>query len=194
MNFGHGAIVLGSEMSGGIKNITVSKCLFNQTDRGLRIKTRRGRGKDAIIDGIVFENIQMDDVLTPLVINMFYFCDPDGHTEYVYTKEKLPVDERTPYLGRFEFKNIDCKNVNVAAGTFYGLPEQPIKSINIENVNFHYSKNPKEGIPAMMDFLSPMKGKGLIFSYVDEVTIKNVKFDGLNDQEFELNQVNEFKK
>ena len=194
MNFGHGAIVLGSEMSGGIKNITVSRCLFNQTDRGLRIKTRRGRGKDAIIDGIVFENIQMDDVLTPLVINMFYFCDPDGHTEYVYTKEKLPVDERTPYLGRFEFKNIDCKNVNVAAGTFYGLPEQPIKSINIENVNFHYSKNPKEGIPAMMDFLSPMKGKGLIFSYVDEVTIKNVKFDGLNDQEFELNQVNEFKK
>ena len=101
MNFGHGAIVLGSEMSGGIKNITVSQCLFNQTDRGLRIKTRRGRGKDAIIDGIVFENIQMDDVLTPLVINMFYFCDPDGHTEYVYSKEKLPVDERTPYLGEF---------------------------------------------------------------------------------------------
>ena len=192
MNFGHGAIVLGSEMSGGIKNITVSRCLFNQTDRGLRIKTRRGRGKDAIIDGIVFENIQMDDVLTPLVINMFYFCDPDGHTEYVYTKEKLPVDERTPYLGRFEFKNIDCKNVNVAAGTFYGLPEQPIKSIHIENVNFHYSANPKEGVPAMMDFLDPMKGKGLIFSYVDSVSVKNVKFDGLKDQEFELNQVNEF--
>ena len=179
-------------MSGGIKNITVSRCLFNQTDRGLRIKTRRGRGKDAIIDGIVFENIQMDDVLTPLVINMFYFCDPDGHTEYVYTKEKLPVDERTPYLGRFEFKNIDCKNVNVAAGTFYGLPEQPIKSIHIENVNFHYSANPKEGVPAMMDFLDPMKGKGLIFSYVDSVSVKNVKFDGLKDQEFELNQVNEF--
>ena len=59
MNFGHGAIVLGSEMSGGIKNITVSNCLFNQTDRGLRIKTRRGRGKDAIIDGITFENIKM---------------------------------------------------------------------------------------------------------------------------------------
>ena len=194
MNFGHGAIVLGSEMSGGIKNITVSKCLFNQTDRGLRIKTRRGRGKDAIIDGIVFENIQMDDVLTPLVINMFYFCDPDGHTEYVYSKEKLPVDERTPYLGDFVFKDIDCKNVNVAAGTFYGLPEQPIKSISIENVKFHYSSNPKEGVPAMMDGLDPMKGKGLIFSYVDKVNIKDVSFDGLKDKEFELNQVNEFNK
>jgi len=194
MNFGHGAIVLGSEMSGGIKNITVSKCLFNQTDRGLRIKTRRGRGKDAIIDGIVFENIQMDDVLTPLVINMFYFCDPDGHTEYVYSKEKLPVDERTPYLGEFVFKDIDCKNVNVAAGTFYGLPEQPIKSINIENVNFHYSTNPKEGVPAMMDGLDPMKGKGLIFSYVDKVAIKNVTFDGLKDKEYELNEVGSFQK
>ena len=194
MNFGHGAIVLGSEMSGGIKNITVSQCLFNQTDRGLRIKTRRGRGKDAVIDGIVFEKIQMDDVLTPLVINMFYFCDPDGHTEYVYSKEKLPVDERTPYLGEFVFKDIDCKNVNVAAGTFYGLPEQPIKSINIDNVKFHYSTNPKEGIPAMMDGLNPMKGKGLIFSYVNKVNIKNVVFDGLKDKEFELNDVKDFNK
>ena len=123
---------------------------------------------------------------------MFYFCDPDGHTEYVYTKEKLPVDERTPYLGRFEFKNIDCKNVNVAAGTFFGLPEQPIKSILVENVNFHYSANPKEGVPAMMDGLDPMKGKGLIFSYVDKVTVKNLVFDGLKDQEYELNEVGEF--
>ena len=40
-------------------------------------------------DGITFENIKMTDVLTPLVVNMFYYCDPDGHTEYVYSKEKL---------------------------------------------------------------------------------------------------------
>ena len=57
MNFGHGAVVLGSEMAGGIKDIKVSKCIFNQTDRGLRIKTRRGRGKDAIIDDITFEDL-----------------------------------------------------------------------------------------------------------------------------------------
>ncbi|MCR5350004.1 MAG: glycoside hydrolase family 28 protein [Acholeplasmatales bacterium] len=194
MNFGHGAIVLGSEMSGGIKDIEVSQCLFNQTDRGLRIKTRRGRGKDAIIDGITFKNILMKDVLTPLVVNMFYYCDPDGHTEYVYSKEKLPVDDRTPYLGKFKFTDIDCENVNVAAGTFFGLPEQPIDSIDIENVSFHYSKDPKAGVPAMMDGLDPMKGKGLIFSYVNSVNIKNVSFDGLNDKEFELNEVNNFKK
>ncbi len=194
MNFGHGAIVLGSEMSGGIKNITVSNCLFNQTDRGLRIKTRRGRGKDAIIDGITFENIKMTDVLTPLVINMFYFCDPDGHTEYVYSKEKLPIDDRTPYLGKFVFKDIDATNVNVAAGTFYGLPEQPIDSITIENVNFSYADNPKEGRPAMMDFLEPMKGKGLIFNYVKNVKLKNVNFKGLKDKEIETISVDNISK
>lgn len=191
MNFGHGSIVLGSEMSGGIKDITVSNCLFHQTDRGLRIKTRRGRGKDAIIDGITFKNIKMTEVLTPLVINMFYFCDPDGHTEYVYSKEKLPVDDRTPYLGKFVFKDIECDDVNVAAGTFYGLPEQPIKSIEIENVSFKYAKDPKAGTPAMMDGLLPMKGKGLIFNYVDKVKLKNVTFQGLNDKEIETVSVNE---
>ena len=136
----------------------------------------------------------MTDVLTPLVINMFYFCDPDGHTEYVYSKEKLPVDDNTPYLGDFKFKDIDCENVNVAAGTFYGLPEQPIKKIDIENVSFHYAENPKEGVPAMMDFLDPMKGKGLIFSYVDTVNIKNVTFDGLKEKDFELFDVKSFNK
>ncbi len=194
MNFGHGSVVLGSEMSGGIKNINVTQCLFNQTDRGLRIKTRRGRGKDAIIDGITFENIEMDDVLTPLVINMYYFCDPDGKTEYVWSKEALPVDDRTPYLGKFHFKDIVCKNVNVAAGAFYGLPEQKIDEIVIENVEFNYSENPKEGVPAMMTGLSPMKGKGLLFNYVNKAVVKNVSFNGLNDKEIECFEVNNLSK
>ncbi|MCH5201473.1 MAG: glycoside hydrolase family 28 protein, partial [Oscillospiraceae bacterium] len=98
MQFGHGAITLGSEMAGGVKNLTVNRCIFNHTDRGLRIKTRRGRGKDAIIDGVLFENIKMDGVLTPIVINMWYnCCDPDRYSEYNTTREKLPVDDRTPY-------------------------------------------------------------------------------------------------
>ena len=194
MNFGHGSVVLGSEMSGGIKNLTVSQCLFNQTDRGLRIKTRRGRGKDAIIDGVTFENIKMDGVLTPLVINMFYFCDPDGKTEYVWSKDSLPVDDRTPYLGKFHFKNIDCDNVNVAAGAFYGLPEMPIDEIIIENVRFSYAENPKEGVPAMMTGLDPMKGKGLLFNYVNKVKIKDVSFIGLKDKEIEANFVGKIEK
>ena len=80
MRDGHGALTIGSEMAGGVKNLTVGDCMFLHTDRGLRIKTRRGRGKDAVIQGILFENITMDHVMTPFVINCFYFCDPDGHS------------------------------------------------------------------------------------------------------------------
>ena len=76
---GHGGIVIGSEMSGGVKDMVVTQCLMDHTDRGLRVKTRRGRGNTAVIDGLVFRNVEMRGVKAPFVINMFYFCDPDGH-------------------------------------------------------------------------------------------------------------------
>ena len=53
MRDGHGSITIGSEMAGGVKNLTVRDCMFFHTDRGLRIKTRRGRGKDAVVQGIL---------------------------------------------------------------------------------------------------------------------------------------------
>ncbi len=189
MNFGHGAIVLGSEMAGGIKDFVISKCFFNHTDRGLRIKSRRGRGKDAIIDGITFDNIKMDSVLTPLVINMYYYCDPDGKTEYVWSKEKLPVDDRTPYLGHFTFKNMECTNINVAAGTFYGLPEMPIESVELENIKFSYDPNAKPGVAAMMTGCEPMVNRGLIFFNVKNVKMHNVVLPENVKDDIELTNV-----
>ena len=193
MNFGHGAIVLGSEMAGGLKDILISQCVFNATDRGLRIKTRRGRGKDAIIDGITFDNIKMNKVLTPLVINMYYYCDPDGKSEYVRSREALPVDDRTPYLGKFVFKNMTCENVNIAAGTFYGLPEMPIESVELENISFTYDKNAEEGIPAMMEGIEPMKNRGFIFYNVKNVSMKNVSLPEFVKNDIECTNVLNFK-
>ncbi len=184
MAYGHGAVVLGSEMSGGIKNLTVTQCYFKQTDRGLRIKTRRGRGKYGIIDGITFTNIYMEDVLTPLVINMYYYCDEDGKTEYVWSKEKLPIDDRTPYLGEFTFRDIVCKNVHVAAGFFYGLPEVPIKKITLDHIDISYAKDLQSGIPAMMSFLDPMQGEGFHVRYVDELVIQDVNIHEPKTREF----------
>ena len=178
MQDGHGGIVLGSEMSGGIKNLTVERCIFKDTDRGLRIKSRRGRGKYAIIDGVEFHDIQMDGVLTPLVINMFYFCDPDGKTEYVYSKEKLPVDDRTPYLGKFTFKRIRAINAEWAAGYFYGLPERPIGKICIEDSSFSFKEVASSGKPAMMSFIDDVSKLGLFFNGVEEVELKNVRLEG----------------
>lgn len=194
MAYGHGAVVLGSEASAGIKNLTVSQCYFKQTDRGLRIKTRRGRGESSIIDGITFEHIIMDNVLVPLVINMYYYCDIDGHEPYVWSKEMHDVDQRTPYLGSFTFKNIKAFGVHAAAGFFYGLPEQPIHHVIIENVTFDYATNPKPFLPAMMDFEPEQVGGGLQFNYVNHVDIKNVHLNGVMGEPIVLNHVKSYQK
>ena len=80
MVHGHGGVVLGSEMSGGIRRVSIAGCVFDGTDRGIRIKSRRGRGgavEDVSVTGVV-----MNDVLCPLVVNLMYFCGKDGITAW----------------------------------------------------------------------------------------------------------------
>ncbi|MGN1155284.1 MAG: glycoside hydrolase family 28 protein [Agathobacter sp.] len=184
MQFGHGAVTLGSEMAGGVTNLTVNRCIFKETDRGLRIKTRRGRGKDAVIDGVLFENIKMDGVITPIVINMYYnCCDPDRHSEYVWSREPHPVDERTPYLGKFTFRNMECINCEAAACFCDGLPEQKIREITVENINFSYAENAKPFPCASQDYLEPYCKVGMYFNNVEKLAIRNVTVDGADGEE-----------
>ena len=179
MQFGHGAVTLGSEMAGGVTNLTVNRCVFRETDRGLRIKSRRGRGKDAIIDGVVFENIKMDGVLTPIVINMWYnCCDPDRNSEYVWSRKHLPIDERTPYLGKFIFKNMVCENCEAAACYCDGLPEQPIDEITLQNIKFTFSENAKPSRPAMREFMEEFCRVGMYFDNVRRLNIEDVSVEG----------------
>lgn len=193
MKDGHGGIVLGSEMSSGIKGLSVERCIFKETDRGLRIKTRRGRGKYCVVDGVEFKDIIMDGVLTPLVINMFYFCDPDGKTEYVWSKEKLPVDDRTPYLGKFTFNRIKSSNAEWAAGYFYGLPEMPIESITIKDSSISFKENASKGMPAMMSNIEAVSKMGLYFNCVNNVVLNNVTIDGNSGEKVIINKVNNIK-
>lgn len=184
MQFGHGAVTLGSEMAGGVTNLTVNRCVFRQTERGLRIKTRRGRGKDAIIDGVLFENIKMDGVITPIVINMYYnCCDPDRHSEYVWSREKHPIDERTPYLGEFTFRNMECLNCEAAACFCDGLPEQPIKQVTLEDIRFTYAEDAKPFKCASQDHLDDYCRVGMYFNCVDKLVIKNVTVENPDSEE-----------
>ena len=178
MENGHGAVTIGSEMAGGVINLTVEDCLFSHTDRGLRIKTRRGRGEDAIVDNVIFKNIKMDHVMTPFVANSFYFCDPDGKTPYVQSRELMPVDDRTPYIKRLIFKDIDAKNCHVAAAHFDGLPEQKIDEIVMENVTVTYTENPTCDVPAMSEGVEACTLKGIFASNVKKLTLKNVNITG----------------
>lgn len=192
MEFGHGAVTLGSEMAGGVTNLTVNRCVFHKTDRGLRIKTRRGRGKDAIIDGVVFENIKMEGVLTPIVMNMWYnCCDPDRNSEYVWSREHLPVDDRTPYLGKFTFRNMICEDCEAAACYCDGLPEQPIEQITVENIKFTYSPNATPSLPAMREFMKPFCRVGMYFDNVKRLVVDNVTLEGVAGEELILNNIGE---
>jgi polygalacturonase len=193
MQEGHGGVVFGSEQSGGIENVKVTKCLFDGTDRGLRIKTRRGRGRIGITDNIVFENILMQNVKVPFVVNMYYnMGDETGHTEYVYTTEKLPVDDRTPLIGKFTFKNMTCTGVGYSAGAFYGLPEAPIGGVTFINVKFTYDKQSEAGYPDMKEINQKVKNQGLYFQFVDDVYLKNVKIEGQDGDEVILDGVDYF--
>ncbi|MCR5154298.1 MAG: glycoside hydrolase family 28 protein [Lachnospiraceae bacterium] len=190
MQFGHGAVTLGSEMAGGVKNLTVNRCIFNSTDRGLRIKTRRGRGKDAVIDGVLFENIKMTNVLTPIVINMWYnCCDPDRFEEYVWSREKLPVDDRTPFLGKFTFKDMTCEDCHVAACYCDGLPEQPIEEITVSNISFTYSPDAKPGKPAMRNYAEEFCKAGLYFDNVKTLNISNINITGVEGEKYILKNI-----
>ena len=70
-NRGHGGIVIGSEMSGGVRNVYAHDCDFSHTERGLRFKSMKGRG--GAIENLWFENIRMDSIIFEAIqINMHY--------------------------------------------------------------------------------------------------------------------------
>ncbi len=119
---GHGGVVIGSEMSGDVKKIVISNCVFDGTDRGIRIKTARGRGgvvEDIRVDNIVMKNIKDQAI----VLDM----------EYSKAKPEA-VSERTP-----QFRNIRMSNITAytkKAMYINGLEEMPVSEISLNDVVF----------------------------------------------------------
>ncbi|MFL1012153.1 glycoside hydrolase family 28 protein [Flavisericum labens] len=120
---GHGGVVIGSEMSGSIKKITISNCVFDGTDRGIRLKAARGRGgvvEDIRVSNIVMNNIQKE----AFMLNLFY----DKNTV------EGPVTEETPIFRNIHISNVTATNVNTA-GRILGIPEMPIHNITFSDVD-----------------------------------------------------------
>ncbi len=128
----HGGAVIGSETAGGISNVHVSDCFFYGTDRGIRIKTRRGRGGKII--NLVFSNIKMQDNLCPVTINMYYRCGSENEQDF--SVKKLPVSSTTPSLSHITIRNCTATGSRSSAGFIVGLPEEPITNLRIENCSF----------------------------------------------------------
>ena len=134
---GHGGFVVGSEMSGGVRNILVENCQFLGTDVGLRFKSTRGRG--GIVENIFINNVSMTDIKTDAItFNMYYGGKSvaemlaDGDNPDNTTKQ--PVTEETPIFRHIDIKNIVCNGAGRAM-EFNGLPEMPINCIRLQNIN-----------------------------------------------------------
>lgn len=189
---GHGAVVVGSETASGIDGLTICHCLMRNTDRGLRIKTRRGRGNTSILDRITMEKTLMESVLTPFAVNMFYFCDADGHSDYVRSKAPLPVTDETPEIRRIRCQEIQCKGARYAGLFLYGLPEQPIDSFVLKDVQIEFSQDPEKGMPVMMDDIEPVNRLALFAANVHQLLLENVRFTGSQGDCCQLHHVQEF--
>ena len=177
MLHGHGGVVIGSEMSGSVTNVTVSDCVFRDTDRGIRLKTRRRRG--GIVSGLVFRNIDMDGVMCPFVLNMYYFCGKDGKLKHVWDKAPYPVDEGTPTLRGIEISGITAKNCSACAGFFYGLAEMPIEDVTLRDIEVTMTKSGPAACPAMMDGCPEMRANGFFMRNVRGLRFENVRVNGV---------------
>ncbi|RUT46191.1 glycoside hydrolase family 28 protein [Paenibacillus anaericanus] len=175
MIHGHGAVVLGSEMSGDIRNVTISNCVFKQTDRGIRMKSRRGRG--GTIEDIRISNIVMDDVICPFILNLYYFCGPRGKEKYVWDKNPYPITDETPCFRRIHFADITARNVHTAAGFLYGLAEQYVSEITFANIDISMAENAIPGRPAMMTGIEDMNNRGFYLGNVRDVQFRHVTIE-----------------
>ena len=133
---GHGGFVVGSEMSGGVRNILVKSCQFLGTDVGLRFKSTRGRG--GIVENIFIRDISMTDIKTDAItFNMYYggksvaemLADGDNPDNTT----KAPVTEETPIFRNIDIQDVVCNGAGRAM-EFNGLPEMPIQGINLKNI------------------------------------------------------------
>ncbi|OHB75973.1 MAG: hypothetical protein A2Z25_13110 [Planctomycetes bacterium RBG_16_55_9] len=117
---GHGAVVIGSEMSGGVRNVTASNIVCVGTDRAVRIKSTRGRG--GVVENIRYSNFVVENVREPIYITNFY------------TKTAPePVSERTPIFRDIAISHFTIKNSPLTA-KILGLPEMPIQQLRITDL------------------------------------------------------------
>lgn len=192
MEYGHAGVTLGSENSGGIENVLVTNCLFKMTDRGLRIKSQRGRGNLAIIRDITFRNIRMDDVKSPFVINAFYKAGNDESDER-FLREYREVTDLTPVFKEFTFEDIACENVSYGVGFFLGLPESKLEKVTLRNVTISYRPDAVAGEMAMTAWKEKFCRVGFVCENLKLLELENVVFKELPSQKFILKNVDEIK-
>lgn len=134
----HGGFVIGSEMSGGARNMYVSNCTFIGTDIGLRFKTTRGRG--GVVENIFIKDIYMKDIVGEAILFDMYYMAKDpiplaGEKRELPKVEFKPVDETTPVFRNFSISNVYCNGAEKAI-FIRGIPEMHVQNISLSDMVF----------------------------------------------------------
>jgi polygalacturonase len=162
---GHGGVVIGSEMSGDVRKITISNCVFDGTDRGIRIKTTRGRG------GVV-EEIRVDNIIMKNIRDQAIVLD----MQYSKTQPE-PVSERTP-----RFRNIHLSNITAQTNEaiyINGLAEMPVEDISFSDIQFDAQKGATIKEAVGIEFhnvrITTKEGPALMGENINGLVIDGVK-------------------
>ncbi len=125
---GHG-ISIGSETVGGVRNVTVTNCSFTDTDNGIRIKSRRGKG--GVVENITFTDLTMTNVHPAISIAPYY--QQSTHAKYPQNDSAQPVTETTPIFRNITIRNV-TGNSTKDVGLIVGLPESLVENVLLENI------------------------------------------------------------
>ncbi|ADN01403.1 glycoside hydrolase family 28 protein [Spirochaeta thermophila] len=186
MRRGHGGIVCGSEIAGGVRNVVVTGCIFQDTDRGIRIKSRRGRG--GFVENVMIHQIVMERVLVPLVVNLYYRCGIDPGEEEIVSRLAsllpLPVDETTPAVRNISISQVLATGVKSSAGFLLGLPERPIEGLVLSDYRVFMDEEGQEGEPAMAFFPTATRRGGFRGKYLKDAEFRGVRIEGAEEPAF----------
>lgn len=184
MKHGHGGVTLGSEMSGGINNITVKDDIFDGTNIGIRLKTLRGRG--GVIQNATFDSIIMKDI-----------SGDAFNINSNYTGNGTPltgtgvVDETTPAIKNLTFNNIDTIGAEEAS-FFQGLEEMPVDGVTFSNINVTATKGLYSQYVKNVKMTNVAINDGNMFQAGSK--FDNLEFDGIADDVKSFNGTSDFVK
>ena len=142
MKDGHGGVVIGSEISGGARNVFAEKCQMSspQLDRALRIKTNSVRG--GLIEGVYMRDVTVGEVAEAVVTINFFYEEGEGG-KYLPTVKDIDVRNVTSKKSQYAlllrgFKNAPISGVRIEDCTFEGVAKddllENVKGITLRNV------------------------------------------------------------
>ncbi|MVN91671.1 glycoside hydrolase family 28 protein [Mucilaginibacter aquatilis] len=122
---GHGGVVIGSEISGGAKNIFAENCTMNspELDRALRIKTSSARG--GVIENIYMRNIKVGQVKQEAILVTMFYEDKGNYM---------------PLIKNIEVSNMQVDNGGNTGVVVEGYKEQPVQYLKLTNVTINNVK------------------------------------------------------